>query len=104
MRLHTGWVTGAIAALALNGAAFADVTVSHSNDPTAALGGQMAMLLGAEKQAINALPDVRLTELAVGPEVQTRTSTAKPEAPEEPEVPARCGASTVMVPTRFCHG
>lgn len=81
MRLHTGWVTGAIAAFALNGAAFADVTVSHSNDPTAALGGQMAMLLGAEKQAINALPEVKLTALAIGPEVQTRTTKAKPEAP-----------------------
>ena len=81
MRLRLILTAGATALAAMTGAAFADVTVSHSNDPTAALGGQMAMLLGAEKQAINALPDVRLTALAVGPEVQTRTTKAKPEAP-----------------------
>lgn len=83
MRLHTGWMLGAIAAVILNGAAFADVTVSHSNDPTAAIGGQMAMLLGAERQALDALPEQKLNELAVGPKVATRTTTAgkKPAAP-----------------------
>ena len=44
MRLHTGWVSGAIAAVILNGAAFADVTVSHSNDPTAAMGGTLELV------------------------------------------------------------
>ncbi|MBU9696857.1 cell wall hydrolase [Rhodobacteraceae bacterium HSP-20] len=77
MRLHTGWMTGAIAAVILNGAAFADVTVSQSNDPTAAIGGALTSLLGAEKQALAALPEQRLTELAVGPEIETKTTTAK---------------------------
>ncbi len=82
MRLHTGWMLGAIAAVILNGAAFADVTVSHSNDPTAAIGGQMAMLLGAERQALDALPEQKLNELAVGPKVATRvTAGKKPAAP-----------------------
>ncbi len=82
MRLHTGWVLGAIAAVILNGAAFADVTVSHSNDPTAAIGGQMAMILGAERQALDALPEQTLNELAVGPKVTTRTTPGKkPAAP-----------------------
>lgn len=76
MRLHTGWVLGAIAAVILNGAAFADVTVSHSNDPTAAMGGQMALLLGAERQALDALPEQKLKELAVGPKIATKTTTA----------------------------
>lgn len=80
MRLHTGWVLGAIAAVILNGAAFADVTVSHSNDPTAAIGGQMAMVLGAERQALDALPAQKLTELAVGPKVATRTTAGKKPA------------------------
>ncbi len=81
MRLHTGWMLGAIAAVILNGAAFADVTVSHSNDPTAAIGGQMAMLLGAERQALDALPEQKLKELAVGPKVATRTTGGKTAGP-----------------------
>lgn len=81
MRLHTGWITGAIAAVVLNGAAFADVTVSQSNDPTAAISGTMGSLLGAERVALNAIPQERLTELAVGPKIETRTTKAKPVAP-----------------------
>jgi hypothetical protein len=77
MRLHTGWITGAIAAVILNGAAFADVTVSQSNDPTAAMGGTLGTLLGAERQALNAIPEGRLTELAVGPKIETRTTSGK---------------------------
>lgn len=80
MRLHTGWITGAMAAVILNGAAFADVTVSQSNDPTAAIGGTLGGLLGAERQALNALPEGRLTELAVGPKVETRTTPGKAAA------------------------
>jgi spore germination cell wall hydrolase CwlJ-like protein len=80
MRLHTGWMMGAFAAVVLNGAAFADVTVSQSNDPTVALGGMLGSVLGAEKQALAAIPGQRLTELAVGPEVQTRTTPAKAQA------------------------
>ena len=81
MRLHTGWITGAVAAVILNGAAFADVTVSQSNDPTAAIGGTLGNLLGAERQALNAIPEGRLTELAVGPKIETRTTVAKTAAP-----------------------
>lgn len=77
MRLHTGWMTGAIAAVLLNGAAFADVTVSQSNDPTAALGGTLGSVLGAEKQALAALPGAKLTELAVGPEIEVKTTAGK---------------------------
>lgn len=77
MRLHTGWITGAVAAVILNGAAFADVTVSQSNDPTAAIGGTLGSLLGAERKALNAIPEGRLTELAVGPKIETRTTAAK---------------------------
>lgn len=82
MRLHTGWIAGALAAVVLNGAAFADVTVSQSNDPTAALGGMLGSVLGAEKQALAAIPEARLTELAVGPKVETKTTVAsRPAVP-----------------------
>ncbi|MEZ5755023.1 MAG: cell wall hydrolase [Paracoccaceae bacterium] len=80
MRLHTGWITGAVAAVILNGAAFADVTVSQSNDPTAALGSTFGALLGTERQAMAALPEARLTELAVGPKIETRTTKGKATA------------------------
>ena len=83
MRLHTGWMLGAIAAVILNGAAFADVTVSHSNDPTANIGGQMAMLLGAERQALDALPEQKLNDLAVGPKIATRTTVAGRKKPAQ---------------------
>ncbi|ESW61208.1 MAG: hypothetical protein Q27BPR15_07765 [Rhodobacter sp. CACIA14H1] len=72
---------GALAAVVLNGAAFADVTVSQSNDPTAALGGMLGSVLGAEKQALAAIPDQRLTELAVGPKVETKTTEGRKTAP-----------------------
>ncbi|MEY4696053.1 MAG: hypothetical protein RIT14_481 [Pseudomonadota bacterium] len=83
MRLHTGWVLGATVAVILNGAAFADVTVSHSNDPTAALDGQMAMLLGAERQTLDALPAGKLTELAVGPKIETKTTPGRKAEAQE---------------------
>jgi spore germination cell wall hydrolase CwlJ-like protein len=87
MRLQTGWITGAIAAVILNGAAFADVTVSQSNDPTAAMGGTLGTLLGTERQALNAIPEGRLTELAVGPKIETRTTTGKAQGkPAAPSV------------------
>lgn len=89
MRLHTGWIAAAFAAAVLNGAAFADVTVSQSNDPTAALGGTMSTLLGAEKLALAALPGQRLTELAVGPKVETKTTPA-------PKTSAQVAVPTVI--------
>jgi spore germination cell wall hydrolase CwlJ-like protein len=43
-------------ALALSGAAFADVTVSQSNNPNVALGDQMRILLQGEKWALRETP------------------------------------------------
>jgi spore germination cell wall hydrolase CwlJ-like protein len=75
MRLHTGWMMGALAAVVLNGAAFADVTVSHSNDPTAALGGPLGSVLGAEKLALAAIPVQKLEELALGPQAEATVAS-----------------------------
>lgn len=82
MCLRHIWAAGTIALAAMTGAAFAEVTVSQSNEPAAQMGVQLASLLGAEHQVMEALPSERLTSLAVGPAVQTKTTEneAKPTA------------------------
>ncbi|GLS88890.1 cell wall hydrolase [Cypionkella aquatica] len=67
MRFHQVWTSAAAAACVLSGAAFADVTVSQSNDPSLLMGAQMASLLGAEHRAVDSLPEAKLTAMAVGP-------------------------------------
>lgn len=71
MRFHQAWTNAVVALCVLSGAAFADVTVSHSNDPTLLMGSQMASLFGAEHKAFDALPEGKLTAMAVGPKVVT---------------------------------
>lgn len=71
MRMHQAWTGAAVAVCVLSGAAFADVTVSHSNDPTSLIGTQFASLLGAEHKTVDALPEDKLTAMAVGPKVET---------------------------------
>ncbi|MEY4983690.1 MAG: hypothetical protein RIR62_1956 [Pseudomonadota bacterium] len=84
MCLRNRWVAGALALVTLSGAAFADVTVSQSNDPTAVIGDQMASLLSDEHQVLGSIDDSRLASLAVGPKVETRTTrNAAEEAPAE---------------------
>ena len=67
MRLHQIWTTAIFALSVLSGAAFAEVTVSQSNDPSALMGQQFASLLGAEHKAVDALPKAKLNALASGP-------------------------------------
>lgn len=59
-----------MALVVLSGAAFADVTVSQSNDPTAQIGQEFASLFGAEHQIVVALPQARLAALAAGPNLK----------------------------------
>lgn len=79
MRLHQIW-TAAILAFGLHsGAAFAEVTVSQSNDPKTQIATQFASLLDAEHQAMSALPEGQRSALATGTlKVQ---KAAKPAAP-----------------------
>lgn len=84
MRLRQDWVAGAVALVTLSGAAFADVTVSQSNDPTAQIGDQMASLLSDEHSVMESLPDSKLSSLAVGPKVETRTTRNDKGAPAAP--------------------
>ena len=66
MRLHHIW-TAAILALGLHsGAAFAEVTVSQSNDPKTQIGTQFAALLDAEHQSLATLSAERRSALATG--------------------------------------
>ena len=66
MRLHLCRAVVAAAMMTLSGAAFAEVTVSQSNDPTILIGEQFASLFGAENNIVNALPQAQLTALASG--------------------------------------
>ncbi|WP_420023485.1 cell wall hydrolase [Cereibacter azotoformans] len=64
MRLLYVWMRSAVALTLLSGAAFADVTVSQSNDPSASLSGQLSALLGSEKNALGTVPAHRLEQVA----------------------------------------
>lgn len=81
MRLLQTWTRAAMALVILSGAAFADVTVSQSNDPTAQIGQQFASLFGDEHKIVVALPEARMAALATGPSVQSRLAPTKPGAP-----------------------
>lgn len=81
MTLHQIW-TAAIVALAVqSGATFADVTLSTSNDPNAAIGSSFSAVLGAEKTTVAALSNEERTALAVGSlqGAQTPKSADMPE-------------------------
>lgn len=84
MRLHQAWTYAAAAIWFLCGAAFAEVTVSHSNDPTSLMSSQFASLFGAEHQAVGALPQTQMQEMAIGPIAgisKTSPLKAKPKDP-----------------------
>lgn len=66
MCLAQGWTAAVFASLVLSGAAFADVTVSQSNDPQAGLDGRMSSLLGVEKAALDKVAPGRLAAIAGG--------------------------------------
>ncbi|MDT8856646.1 cell wall hydrolase [Paracoccaceae bacterium Fryx2] len=66
MRLRQTWTGSLSALLILSGAAFADVTVSQSNDPSASLGGRLSSLLGVERTVLGQVAPQRLAALADG--------------------------------------
>lgn len=88
MRFHQAWTSAAAALCVLSGAAFADVTVSQSNDPTLLMGSQMASLFGAEHKAVDALPEEKLTAMAVGPKVVKPVQDAPVKAAKVDKKPA----------------
>lgn len=80
MRLQHIWTIAAAASIFLCGAAVADVTMSQSNDPTSLINSQMASIFGAEHRAVDALSDVKLTAMAVGPKAVAKVMVAKASA------------------------
>ena len=91
MRLHLCRTIATAAFVVLSGAAFADVTVSQSNDPTTLIGEQFASLLGAEHAAVNSLSEDKLSDVANG---ATR-AVAKPG--QQPAMPALIEYSDVWL-------
>jgi spore germination cell wall hydrolase CwlJ-like protein len=77
-------LAGAVLALAMmNGAALAEVTVSSSTNPTAAMGAEFASLMGTERATLGSLEMDELTALAKGPlpAVQVTNKAAEQTAP-----------------------
>ncbi|WP_151720108.1 cell wall hydrolase [Gemmobacter serpentinus] len=90
MCLAQGWTTAVFATLVLSGAAFADVTVSQSNDPQAGLDGRMTSLLGVEKAALDKVAPARLAAIAGG------VGQPKPAANGAAKAAAKPVAASVM--------
>ncbi len=86
MRLHQAWTNALAALCVLSGAAYADVTVSRSNDPTSLIGTQFASLFGAEHKTVDAISDAKLTAMAVGPKSEPQTSGRKAGKPAAPKL------------------
>ncbi len=68
MSLRIGWTCALLGALVLNNAALADVTVSTSSEPTAAIGTSMSELLGVERNALDSMAPQQFAALATGVE------------------------------------
>ncbi|WP_103333323.1 cell wall hydrolase [Pseudotabrizicola formosa] len=84
MRLRQFMATAALAVCATGGAAFAEVTVSHSNSPDLDMADQVAALMGAEHATVGAVAEDRLAALATGPKKQKTAKAAKAEDPAQP--------------------
>ncbi len=83
MTLHQIWVAAILALAVQSGATYADVKVSTSNDPNAAISSSFGALLGAEKTTIAALSLEERTALAVG---AMKVTKAKAEVAAQPQV------------------
>lgn len=88
MRLHHTWTTALLGLCVVSQAAFADVTVSQSNNPASLMGPQFASVLDAEYTAVDAVPEAQRTAMAVGPKavvaspaLGTKARIPQPAAP-----------------------
>ncbi len=80
---------GLIVAAAMHTAALADVTISTSTDPTAALGAQMSALLGTENATVRGLRQDQIASISTGPE-------APVTRPADPTVAAKTAAVAAL--------
>lgn len=81
MTLHQIWAAAILSLAVQSGATFADVTLSTSNDPNAAIGSSFSALLGAEKTTVAALTSEERAALAMGSNQGAKASKAA-ETPE----------------------
>lgn len=77
MSVFKCWTGAAAVALALTGPVRAEMLVSQSNDPTAALGVDIATLLVQEKNALGRIPSDRLQALVTPPALKSAGKDAK---------------------------
>ena len=91
MRLQHLWVA-AFALTALTEAAFADVTMSQSNEPNAMVEDEFASLFGAEHRTVAALAAPRLKAIADGPAADVPLT----DGPLVARVAARSAAATAV--------
>ncbi|MDW4548032.1 cell wall hydrolase [Defluviimonas sp. D31] len=70
------WTGGMAMLLALTGGVHAEMTVSQSNDPTAALGVNLSTLLGQERAALGAVDGERLEAIVTPPKPKAKARTA----------------------------
>lgn len=75
------WTGAGALLLALAGGSFAEVTVSQSNDPTAAQDARLTMLLGQEHAALNSVPAGKLGAMVAPPRKTGARKGAAPAAP-----------------------
>ncbi len=76
MFMLKSWTGGIVMFLALAGGAQAEMTVSQSNDPTAAIGMNLAALLGQEKEALGAVKATRLQQIVEPPATRPKARPA----------------------------
>ncbi|WP_291239569.1 cell wall hydrolase [Gemmobacter sp.] len=93
MRFATVWTAALLGVFVLHGAAFADVTVSQSNDPAAGLNGRMTSLLGVEKSALGQVAPAKMAAIADGVAMPRAAA-----APRSASKPARVKPGQVKLP------
>jgi spore germination cell wall hydrolase CwlJ-like protein len=106
MHLHQIWTVAFLGLSVLNGAAFAEVTVSQSNDPNATFGEEFASLMGVEQQIFSALPMAKRSALAVGPKVAvavTPASKAKAAAQTVTDVVAQTPQAGAPIAVEYSY-
>ena len=102
MRFAKVWMTALAGLCILNGAAFADVTVSQSNDPTAGLNGRMTSLLGVEKSALGQVAPEKIAAIADGvavPRAAVKPAKVKPVKvkPGQVKLPGVLGSDPAQI-------
>lgn len=92
MHVSHRWTGAVVALVVLNGAAFAEVTVSTATNPTASLGAEFASLMNTEHATMQNVPSEDLSALAIGPK-----PVAKAEVVAEADVVAEVAAAPAAI-------